>query len=773
LNLISSSAKTENTASYNKRWQKWLWAAPPLAYLLLALVLTWPLALHLADNIPRGNPDSWQNIWNFWWMRHSLFEERSNPFWTQYLFYPYRSLNQPLSLYFHTLQPVISLPGAIFSYWLNYALTYNLVILIGFVSTGWTMFALTRYNLQAKSSKNGNLPDPNPLSNSTPLAKPATIEQSQTQNLQPKTYNLELTTWNLKLNLAAFVAGAFYTFSVFHWHNLAQGQTSVFWLQWLSLYILLLQKSLAPLPAQSRSLTNPLLAGLVLALCTYSDLYYTLYLLLYSAIFWLWLSWRSFSQHNNNLYKWPEVTKRLGLSLLLWLILAAPLLIGMLTHRNDPAIKYSEGIEIAILQSAALPSFFIPSRGFERAWLPFFLGYSTLALAGLGLWRSKKAGLGWLILTLLALLMTLGPYLRLEQSQPVEEAVKNLPLPYLLFNELPLVNNSRSPIRFMALAQLGLGLLAGWGLLWLIEQVNRWRTGRRFAATSITGLILLIFCLETNVLPLSLEKLPQPALFTQIKPEPDYALLELPLTGHYIEDTRRMYYQALHQHPMSSGYIARKVYDYQREPASPFGYFFDIGPAKPEPIFLMQEQATPLRILNYYNFGYVINYRDDYKAGAAWQFNDAENYLQSLFRHGPNYQDELMTAYRLSPDPARIQPILWRTANFSEAETRSDGLTFRWAGAEGGAIDLINPAAGMISLKLAAWSFGKEDDLQFLLNGQEIGRLHLGTQPQDYSLALKLPTGPLRLELRSFQPARSPGGNDKRLLTFALAKVGV
>jgi hypothetical protein len=709
-----------------------LW--PPLAYLALTLVLSWPLALHLTESIPHGEPDSWQNIWNFWWMRHSFFEQHQNPFWTELLFYPYRSTEQPLSLYFHTLQPAISLPAAMLSYLLGYALTYNLVILFGFVTAGWAMYALAYYFIQNRA--------------------------------------------------AAFIAGTFYTFSVFHWHNLAQGQTSVFWLQWLPLYILLLHKAVAPLRGESRNLVYPILAALVLILTIYTDFYYTLYLLLYSAILFGWLIIVALKNRSSKLpgtpkdqpYHYKELVKRFGLILALWVLAAAPLLIGMLTHRNDPAIKYAEGIEIAILQSAALPSLFIPSRGLDRTWMPYFIGYTTLVLAALGGWRSGRRGWWWLALALGALIMTLGPYLRLEQSQSVEQAVNNLPLPYRFFTELPFVNNSRSPIRFMALAQLGLSLLAGWGLLWLIELVGRWRT--RFALIGVISLTLLVFNLETNSLPLALEKLPQPALFSQIKNEPSYALLELPITGHYVEDTRRMYYQALHNHPISSGYISRKVYDYQREPASPFGYFFDIFPPKQEPIFVPEKQAIPLRLLNFYNFGYVINYRNDYKAGAEWQFGNAEKYLQELFGHSPDYQDEWLTAYHLPPDPASNKPVLWRTKGFYEAETRTNGETFRWAmsGENGSFLDLVNAEPSVSDLKFSAWSFGQEEDLQFLLDGKEIGRLHINTQPQEYTIGLKLPAGVLRLEIRSVQPARTPaelGGNpnDRRLLTFALAQV--
>jgi len=89
---------------------------PPLAYLLMSMALTWPLPLQLSRAIPRGQPDSWQNIWNFWWLRTALFERGVNPYQTDLLFYPYRDSRNPLGLYYHTLQPALSLPSSLLTY---------------------------------------------------------------------------------------------------------------------------------------------------------------------------------------------------------------------------------------------------------------------------------------------------------------------------------------------------------------------------------------------------------------------------------------------------------------------------------------------------------------------------------------------------------------------------------------------------------------------------------------------------------------------------------
>jgi len=36
-------------------------------YLLLTLVMTYPLAVHFTQAIPGDGFDGWQNSWNLWW----------------------------------------------------------------------------------------------------------------------------------------------------------------------------------------------------------------------------------------------------------------------------------------------------------------------------------------------------------------------------------------------------------------------------------------------------------------------------------------------------------------------------------------------------------------------------------------------------------------------------------------------------------------------------------------------------------------------------------
>jgi hypothetical protein len=74
-----------------------------------ALVLTHPLVLHPATTVlDDGTLDCFQFVWNLWWVRTSLVDLHTTPFFTRFLFHP-----DGVSLLFHTLSTsfgVVSIP---------------------------------------------------------------------------------------------------------------------------------------------------------------------------------------------------------------------------------------------------------------------------------------------------------------------------------------------------------------------------------------------------------------------------------------------------------------------------------------------------------------------------------------------------------------------------------------------------------------------------------------------------------------------------------------
>ena len=125
--MLETRPKTENIRPL-ERVKIWLWE-PSIAakltrserrqyllryhllpiglYLLLTLVMTFPLILGFFDHVIGDGGDAWQNIWNYWWTQHALFSFH-NPYSTPLLYAPYGA-----SLYLHSLNlfnGLVSLP---------------------------------------------------------------------------------------------------------------------------------------------------------------------------------------------------------------------------------------------------------------------------------------------------------------------------------------------------------------------------------------------------------------------------------------------------------------------------------------------------------------------------------------------------------------------------------------------------------------------------------------------------------------------------------------
>lgn len=86
--------------------------------------------------------DAWQSIWNIWWVKNSFLKANLDKiFYVDYQFYPYGS-----NLIFHSLSLVTSTIGGLIAILLNnLRATYNILISISFILSGYFMFLLAKY----------------------------------------------------------------------------------------------------------------------------------------------------------------------------------------------------------------------------------------------------------------------------------------------------------------------------------------------------------------------------------------------------------------------------------------------------------------------------------------------------------------------------------------------------------------------------------------------------------------------------------------------------
>ena len=197
-------------------------------------------------------------------------------------------------------------------------------------------------------------------------------------------------------------------------------------------------------------------------------------------------------------------------------------------------------------------------------------GYELLgaALASAFLFRRKGSHRYWLVSVGVLAVLSLGPYLK----------PSHFPLPFALLGYLwPSFLHFRTPYRLMTAATIGLAILAGFVLHWLLARIPSRALAVSITALLVGGRVLV----EVNLHPFALQVYPVYSVYEQIARETgDFAILEVPV-GVRSGFTRfgnggevLQYYQQFHGKPIVNGMIARlpdSVFEfYKRHPSLVF-----------------------------------------------------------------------------------------------------------------------------------------------------------------------------------------------------------
>ncbi len=435
-----------------------------LLFLLWALLLTYPLPLHLFSHVPRGSEEAatvpFFNLWTLRWNIDQLLQGYPR-YWDAPIFAPDSG-----AFAFSEPQPVSTLLAA--PLWLVFqapALGYNFVIILFLTLNGWFAYWLLRGW--------GLPPFPALLAGLLVQALPFVAQEMGVLQLTALFGFL----WSLFfLNRLLATPSGLPTVQPF---NLAQGN---------------LRSGLAFHPANSlwRSALGLALGGSVTFFtCAYYGLFSLIFLPL-AALFHLRRDHASLKRGG-----------RLLAAGLLALALTGPLLWAQHERlarygfsRTAPTIEsnsarpayYGAFLDYNILYAQLLG---LKSSQGQR----LFPGFGLVMLAVLGLLDggSKRVKFYCLTAVLLALLLSLGLRLNLGGWQPYQ----------WLRDYLPGLAQLRSPFRFAALVQLHLALLAGFGL----HNLGRWFHGPQ---SLMPGLVAGVTLLELLALPLPLQPLPPP-----------------------------------------------------------------------------------------------------------------------------------------------------------------------------------------------------------------------------------------------------------------------
>ena len=111
-----------------------------LLFAALAVLLTWPLAAHLATHLPgTGLDDNAMFLWNFWWVRQALADPAAGVFTTDAVFHP-----GGVSLVLHSYSLLNAYAGATVFAALTLPAALNLTVIVACTLNGFSACLLAR-----------------------------------------------------------------------------------------------------------------------------------------------------------------------------------------------------------------------------------------------------------------------------------------------------------------------------------------------------------------------------------------------------------------------------------------------------------------------------------------------------------------------------------------------------------------------------------------------------------------------------------------------------
>lgn len=470
---------------------------PLSLYLLITVIVTYPLIRHFGTALPGDGRDAWQNYWDYWWLRTALAEGQ-NPYQTPLLYAPYGA-----PLYLHTLNPfngLVTLPIQI-AFGLTAA--YNTSVFLSF-----TLAAYFAYLLVAR------------ISGSRP---------------------------------AGFVAGIIYAFGSYHFAHLL-GHANLLASEWLPAYLLCLVAASEMVGRQRlRWIGAGAVALLLIALCDWQ------YLLFAGALTALYAPLAALNRRSFVPLAAATAIGLGGIVLTLPLLIptARELQASAATR---PAVlgpdQFSADL-ISFITPSPLQAWWGTSAeqlggkavapAVERA---IFLGFLPIVLAGIGLWLRRRQGWLWGLGAIIFAVLALGPTLQIAG-----QAYPGIPLPYRILQQIPGVNVSRVPARFALLVTLCLAILAGLGIAGLGE---RWPTLRRGMLPGIVMPLLVVALLaEHFAAPYPLSAVTPAPFYQQLAATHETgAVLELPFS---LTRATSLFGQTVHGRPIVGGYLSRPL----------------------------------------------------------------------------------------------------------------------------------------------------------------------------------------------------------------------
>jgi hypothetical protein len=712
---------------------------PWAGYLAVTLLLLRDLLPLVADHLP-GETDGWQNVWNLWWMRHSLLDLHTNPFYSDYIYYPIGS-----SLLFHTYAPLNGVLALPLTVTLGPLPTVNLLVIGSFVFTAMAAYALAR---------------------------------------------------GLGISMfGAWLAGAIYSFcNPARWHYFGGGQADHLAMQWMPLYILCLVKATAlefVSERKSKFLTFWLLAGAAFLACTgLTDWQHFVYMGVFTGLYALYLLVRERGRPGS-LFAMRNIAIMVGggvllLSSLLYASIREALASTYMVRPLEQTIGHSWDLTTYFTPNSANPLWGgwaaaqnFPGNAYGNVLGVGNSGYLPLLLAIAGLLYYRRRAWQWAVIGLIFAVLSLGPFLHVNGADRFGPDNVQISLPYNLLLDLPFFSISRDPSRFSLTAYLCVGLLAGFGWMGITSRLRPVSTVRPWARYSLAGAVALVTLGEFMAIAYPITTQPVSPFFQTLGKDPaTYALLEVPVADKfYAEYTQSL--ESIHHKKIMGGQTARKPCYCFAMDTPVVRWFWDLGMPKGRDIVLSQPDPATYApaILRYFDMRYIIIYK--------WMLKPEDYARAQTLVHAimpgvaPVADDNAITAYTVPPtSTTTVMPVLL-SDDWGQVEQGSLG-TVRWVSDKGATFRVVNATLGKRTAKLGLklQAFHDQRTLVVSNNGRHVASMTIKPELQDVTMDLPLDAGNNDVYLSSPEPAISPSSldpasSDNRLLSFAVLSLDV
>ncbi len=496
------------------------WPLVFLFFLALAVVQTFPLALHMTDSTIGWPVDSYQEWWNLAWVKQSVLS-LSNPFHTDVLNYP-----QGGDLWLHTLVPVnavLAIPLELATG--NLFLAWNILSLLFFAAAGTGAYALC--------------------------------------------FHVTKDRW------ASLFGGFLFAFSpmVMMQFNAAHFNIATTWP--IPFFALCLIRFF-----EGRSKRDLALVAVLGAVITWNWFEFAVDAGLFALLFFAF--WAIVKARRGQRAQVMPLVRSLLPGLLLWAVLTAPILIptALAIQSGDYTVRLSENeadnwapdavsyvLPSTLWGPGEHPSNFRQEYSGGRAGTietTTFLGLMPLVLAGIAIANRKKSPLRtsirfWSIVFAFFAAMALGPYLHAFSM--------NVPMlmPFRLLQQVPLIGERRVPGRMIIVGMLALGVLGTIG----ISTLSR-RSTMKHAVPVFALIAVAVLCFEYWNPPVGLATYNVPQIYQDIGQESgDFSVLDLPLgrltgntqQGSNVGASMSDYAQVIHGKRAIAGYLSRTTDD--------------------------------------------------------------------------------------------------------------------------------------------------------------------------------------------------------------------